>query len=70
MILNTFTILFLVNSVTILILILNQNESAKDTISNSASANSSQRANPLQSFTWVCVILECIFLLIKTKIVD
>lgn len=70
MVFNTFTLFFFINSFTIIVLILNQNESAKDIISNVASPNSSQRVNPLQNLTWICVILECIFLLVKTKIID
>lgn len=70
MILNTLSLLFLINSLFIIVLVLNQNESAKDIITNSVSSNSSQRANPLQNLTWVCVILECFFLLAKNKIID
>jgi len=50
-------------------LILNQNESAKDATSNANSANT-EISNPLQNITWVCVTLEFILLLIKSKMND
>jgi preprotein translocase subunit SecG len=66
-ILNTFTIILLINSLVTIGLILNQNESAKDAASNTANT---ELSNPLQNITWVCVTLEFILLLIKSKMND
>ena len=52
----------------IIALILNQNETTKDAVSNSAGTNSSEISNPLQNLTWFCIILEFLFFLIKSKI--
>ncbi len=69
MILNTFTIILLLNSFATVTLILNQNESAKDAASNANSANT-EISNPLQNITWICVTLEFILLLLKSKMND
>lgn len=69
MVLNPFTIILLLNSFATMSLILNQNESAKDATSNANSANT-EISNPLQNITWVCVTLEFILLLIKSKMND
>jgi protein translocase SecG subunit len=68
MIFNTFTIFFIINSLLLIVLILNQNETTKDAISNSAGANSSEISNPLQNLTWFSIILEFFLFLIKSKI--
>jgi len=68
-VLNPFTIILLLNSFATMSLILNQNESAKDATSNANSANT-EISNPLQNITWVCVTLEFILLLIKSKMND
>jgi preprotein translocase subunit SecG len=67
--LSIFTIILLLNSFVTISLILNQNESAKDAASNANSANT-EISNPLQNITWVCVILEFILLLLKSKMND
>jgi hypothetical protein len=61
------TLLLLLNSTLTTALILNQNDSGKDTASNQSSNFSS---NPLEKFTWICLIIQLILLLIKTKITD
>jgi preprotein translocase subunit SecG len=67
MIFNIFTIFFLINSLLLIGLILNQNESTKDVTSNSST---NEMSNPLQNLTWFCVILEFLFFLIKSKMND
>ena len=61
------TFLLLINSVITIILILNQNDSAKD---SSMVQNTNSISNPLEKFTWICLVIELILLLIKTKITD
>ena len=67
MIANTLTIALLINSFILIVLILNQNESAKDSASN---AINTEISNPLQNITWLCVFLEFILLLLKSKITE
>ncbi len=67
MIPNTLTLILLINSILTVGLILNQNETTKDSTSNSINTEIS---NPLQNLTWLCVILEFILLLVKSKITD
>lgn len=67
MISSTLTIILVINSLIAIGLILNQNESAKDAASN---ATNTEISNPLQNITWLCVFLELILLLVKTKITD
>jgi preprotein translocase subunit SecG len=64
---NTLTLILLINSILTVGLILNQNETTKDSTSNSINTEIS---NPLQNLTWLCVILEFILLLVKSKITD
>jgi preprotein translocase subunit SecG len=64
---TTLTIVLLINSLILIILILNQNESAKDSASN---AINTEIPNPLQNLTWLCVFLEFILLLVKSKITE
>ena len=64
---NSFTLILLVNSVFLIGLILNQNDSTKDTSSNQISRSS---LNPLEKFTWIGLILQLILLLIQIKITD
>jgi preprotein translocase subunit SecG len=64
---DTFSIFFLINSTILIALILNQNESAKD---NTSFSTENEISNPLQNVTWVCVISEFLFFLIKSKITD
>lgn len=60
------TLLLFVNSFVSTVLILNQNESTKD--STSSQTNSAE--NPLEKFTLGCLILQLFLLLLKTKITD
>ena len=57
-------ILLVVNSLLTIGLILNQNESAKD---SSITQNSSSITNPFESLTWVCLFIQLILLLVKFK---
>ncbi len=67
MIPNPLTLVLIINSLVSVGLILNQNESSRDTTTNSLN---SEISNPLQNITWFCVIFEFILLLIKSKITD
>ena len=67
MIANTLTIALLINSFILIVLILNQNESARD---SSITQNSRLSLNPLEKFTWIGLIIQLILLLIQTKITD
>ena len=64
---NPLTFLLLVNSFITITLVLNQNDSAKDSASVQSSTSIS---NPLEKFTWICFTLQLILLLLKTKITD
>ena len=52
------------NSLLTIGLILNQNESAKD---SSITQNSSSITNPFESLTWICLAIQLILLLLKFK---
>jgi len=65
---DTLSIFFLINSIILVTLILNQNESTKDITNIATSTTSNEISNPLQNLTWFCVILEFSFFLIKNKI--
>lgn len=64
---NSFTLILLINSIFLIGLILNQNDSAKDSSSNQTSRS---LLNPLEKFTWVGLIIQLILLLIQLKITD
>lgn len=63
--LNPVSLILIVNSITIISLVLSQNETAKDY----ASQNSS-RTNPIESILWIFIIFEIIIFLIEGKITD
>jgi len=63
--LNPVTLLLIINSLSVISLVLTQNETTKDEISKKSSAS-----NPLELVLWVTVILELIILLIQTKVSD
>lgn len=64
---SPFTFFLLLNSFITITLVLNQNDSAKD----SASVQSSTGiTNPLEKFTWICLFIQLILLLLKTKVTD
>lgn len=64
---NSLNIILTVNSILTIGLVLNQNESAKDSLTTQ---NSSSVSNPFESVTWVCLIIQLIILLIKFKVVE
>ena len=64
---NSLNIILTVNSILTIGLILNQNESAKDSLTTQ---NSSSVSNPFESVTWVCLVIQLIILLIKFKVVE
>lgn len=64
---NSFTLILLINSIFLIGLILNQNDSTKDSSSNQTSRSS---LNPLEKFTWIGLIIQLILLLIQIKITD
>ena len=63
--LNPVSILLIINSISIIILVLTQNETTKDY----ASQNSS-RTNPIETFLWIIIIFEILMFLITGKITD
>lgn len=48
-------------------LIFNQNESTKEAVT---SRNSTSASNPLEKFTWGCVLVQLLLLLLQTKVTD
>jgi preprotein translocase subunit SecG len=62
---SPFNLILLINSIFTVGLILNQNESTKDSTNKQ---NQSSASNPLENITWICVILQLILLLVKVKI--
>jgi hypothetical protein len=63
--LNPFSLILIINSFVIISLVLSQNESSKDSITQT-----NTRTNPIEIILWFCVILEIIILLITEKITD
>lgn len=63
--LNPVTIILIVNSLSVVSLVLTQNETAKEDLSKKSSSS-----NPLQLVLWFTIILELILLLIQTKVSD
>ena len=61
---NSLPIFLLINSLLAIGLILNQNDSAKDSITSSTSNSS---VNPFERLTWGTLILQLSLLLIKIK---
>jgi preprotein translocase subunit SecG len=57
--------IFVINSIFIIGLILNQNENTRDSI---ITKNSSNLKNPLENITWISLFLQFSLLLIKIKI--
>jgi hypothetical protein len=58
-----FPFLLIGNSLFLITLILNQNDSVRD----STSQNSGSSQNPLENVTWFCFFFQLFFLLVKTK---
>lgn len=64
---NSLTFILAINSLVLIGLILNQNDTSKESISNQ---NSSSNTNPFENLTWIIGIFQLSLLLIKIKIVD
>jgi hypothetical protein len=64
---SSLNLLLMGNGILTLGLIFNQNETNKDSLTN---RNSSASANPFENFTWGCVLVELILLLLQTKVTD
>ena len=64
---NPLNILLTINSIVTIGLILNQNESAKDSMTTQ---NSNSSSSPFELATWVCLFIQLIILLIKFKVVE
>jgi preprotein translocase subunit SecG len=64
---NSLNIVLIINSFLLILFILNQNETNKEL---TTTTNSSSTSNPLEKFTWGCLFLQFVFLLIKTKTTD
>jgi hypothetical protein len=64
---NSLNFVLLGNGVLTIGLILNQNETNKDSVTNRAAPPPS---SPLEKITWGCVIVQLIFLLLQTKTTD
>ena len=65
---NLLTPLLFFNSLLTIGLVLNQNETKKDTIKTATI--SSSNSNPLETITWVCLFSQFFLLLIQAKIVE
>lgn len=63
---NSLNLILLINSISIIILILNQNDISKDL---TTTVKSSSFLNPLEKITWASLTLQCclFFLQIKAK---
>lgn len=64
-VLNPISLLLVINSITIISLVLSQNETAKD-----SSTQNNSRTNPIEILLWVCITIEIFVLLISEKITD
>lgn len=64
---SSLNIILFVNSFLAVFFILNQNESSKELTANS---NSNSASNPLENFTWGCLFIQLVLLLVKTKTTD
>ena len=65
--LTPLTFLIFLNSTLTIGLILNQNETSKDSVNTQTSSSST---NPLENLTWGCLIFQLILLLLKIKILE
>tara|TARA_Y100000813_G_scaffold171915_1_gene135335 strand:+ start:40 stop:243 length:204 start_codon:yes stop_codon:yes gene_type:complete len=63
--LNPTTIILIVNSLSVVSLVLTQNETTKEELSKKSSSS-----NPLELVLWFTIILELILLLVQTKVSD
>jgi uncharacterized protein with PQ loop repeat len=65
--LNILSLVFIINSIFLLLLIFNQNDSAKDSVTTQ---NSNSLENPFEKITWISFSFQFIILLIKIKTTD
>jgi hypothetical protein len=63
--LNPLSLLLIINSVVIISLVLTQNETSKDSVTQNNS-----RTSPFEIILWSCVLVEILILLITGKITD
>ena len=63
--LNPVTIILIINSLSVVSLVLTQNETTKEELSKKSSSS-----NPFEVALWVTVILELILLLVQIKVSD
>ena len=63
--LNPITIILIVNSLSVVSLVLTQNDTTKEELSKKSSSS-----NPFEVALWVTVILELILLLVQIKVSD
>ena len=63
--LNPVTIILIVNSLSVVSLVLTQNDTTKEELSKKGSSS-----NPFEVALWVTVILELILLLVQIKVSD
>jgi len=63
--LNPVTIILIVNSLSVVSLVLTQNDTTKEELSRKSSSS-----NPFEVALWVTVILELILLLVQIKVSD
>ena len=63
--LNQVTIILIVNSLSVVSLVLTQNDTTKEELSKKSSSS-----NPFEVALWVTVILELILLLVQIKVSD
>jgi uncharacterized protein with PQ loop repeat len=64
---NFLPFLFIMNSIFLLFLIFNQNDSAKDSVTTQ---NSTSLENPFEKITWISFSFQFVILLIKIKTTD
>lgn len=62
-----FNLILLMNSIVLIGLILNQNESTKDSLMSQTARSS---VNPLERLTWISLLFQLILLVIKIKVTD
>ena len=63
--LNPVTLILIVNSLSVVSLVLTQNDTTKEELSKKSSSS-----NPFEVALWVTVILELILLLVQIKVSD
>jgi hypothetical protein len=63
--LNPVSLILILNSIIIISLVLSQNETSKDSVSQNNS-----RTSPIEIILWISVIIEILILLVTEKITD